>query len=245
MSSLFGTDSEQYNKFRPHYPAELFEYLAGVAPSNELAWDCGCGTGQVSVPLSNYFEQVVATDISEGQIKKAEVKDNIIYRASAEGSSGLNKNSVDLVTCAQALHWFDLKKFYKEVNRVLKPGGVVAVWTYNLFRVNKKLDELIDNFYFDNIYNYWPEQRKDVEKGYAKLEFPYTKISVPQFSMEVEWTLDHLKGYINTWTGVQNYIELECFSPLEFIEGELKNLWGDKKTKKRITWPLMVIVGKK
>ncbi|NIP38997.1 MAG: class I SAM-dependent methyltransferase [Candidatus Dadabacteria bacterium] len=244
MSGLFGSNSEDYKKYRPLYPKELIEFLAGVCTENELAWDCGCGTGQVSITLSNYFRQVVGTDISSGQTKNAEKADNIIYRVSAEDHSGLEHNSADLVTCAQALHWFDLNKFYKEVTRVLKPGGIIAVWTYNLFRVNKEIDELIDRFYFGNIYNYWPEERKQVENGYSDLEFPYTRIAVPEFSMETEWDIDQLIGYLNTWTGVQNYIEIECFSPLEFIEKDLADLWGEENLKKKIKWPLTVLAGR-
>ena len=244
MSNLFSSNSDDYKKFRPVYPKQLIEHLAELAPAHDLAWDCGCGTGQVSTALSKYFKQVVGTDISKGQIKNAVRAGNIIYRVSAEDESGLDENSADLVTCAQALHWFDTDKFYNEVKRVLKPGGIVAVWTYNLFRINKEIDSLIDNLYFDIIYNYWPEERKHVENNYTELDFPFTKLATPLFSMEAEWSLDELIGYINTWTGVQNYIELECFSPLEFIEKELAAIWGNKKSKKKIIWPLTVIVGK-
>ncbi len=244
MSYLFRSKSLEYKKYRPLYPKLLFDFLADTACACDLAWDCGCGTGQATAALSHYFNKVIGTDISEEQIKKAEKRDNIIYRVSTESESGLDDKSTDLVTCAQALHWFDLEKFYKEVKRVLKPGGIIAVWTYNLLRVNEQIDELIDKFYFDIIYNYWPRERKHVETGYKELGFPFTEISSPRFSMEAEWSLEQLIGYINTWTGVQNYIELESFSPLEFIEKELKSLWRNEKSEKKIVWPLTVEVGK-
>ena len=195
--------------------------------------------------MSNYFDKVTGTDVSEGQIKNAIKKQNIIYKVTSEKNSELKNKSVDLVTCAQSLHWFTLNKFYKEVERVLKPGGIIAVWTYNLFRVNKEIDGLIDKFYFDIIYSYWPEKRKHVENKYIELDFPFGKRPAPQFSMEAEWSLDQLTGYMNTWTGVQNYIEFEAFNPLEFVEKELQTIWNKNKAKKKkIVWPMTLKVGK-
>jgi len=244
MTEYFNVRSNDYKKYRPVYPKGLFDFLADTAPANDLAWDCGCGTGQATAALSDYFDKVIGTDVSKGQIKNAIKKPNIIYKVTSEKNSELKNKSVDLVTCAQSLHWLTLNKFYKEVKRVLKPDGIIAVWTYNLFRINKEIDGLIDKFYFDIIYSYWPEQRKHVETGYKELEFPFTKMSTPQFSMEAEWSLDQLIGYLNTWTGVQNYIEFEAFSPLEFIEKELQTIWNKNKSKKKkIVWPLTVKVG--
>jgi SAM-dependent methyltransferase len=245
MTEYFNVRSNDYKKYRPVYPKGLFDFLADTAPANDLAWDCGCGTGQATAALSDYFDKVIGTDVSKGQIKNAIKKPNIIYKVTSEKNSELKNKSVDLVTCAQSLHWLTLNKFYKEVKRVLKPDGIIAVWTYNLFRINKEIDGLIDKFYFDIIYSYWPEQRKHVETGYKELEFPFTKMSTPQFSMEAEWSLDQLIGYLNTWTGVQNYIEFEAFSPLEFIEKELQTIWNKNKSKKKkIVWPLTLKVGK-
>ena len=245
MTEYFNVRSNDYKKYRPVYPKGLFDFLADTAPANDLAWDCGCGTGQATAALSDYFDKVIGTDVSKGQIKNAIKKPNIIYKVTSEKNSELKNKSVDLVTCAQSLHWLDLNKFYKEVKRVLKPDGIIAVWTYNLFRINKEIDGLIDKLYFDIIYSYWPEQRKHVETGYKELEFPFTKMSTPQFSMEAEWSLDQLIGYLNTWTGVQNYIEFEAFNPLEFIEKELQTIWKKNKSKKKkIVWPLTLKVGK-
>ena len=244
MTEYFNVRSNDYKKYRPVYPKELFDFLADIAPANDLAWDCGCGTGQATAALSNYFDKVIGTDVSEGQIKNAIKKQNIIYKVISEETSGFKDNSVDLVTCAQSLHWLTLNKLYKEVKRVLKPGGIIAVWTYNLFRVSKEIDGLIDKFYFDIIYSYWPEKRKHVENKYTELDFPFSKRPAPPFSMEAEWSLDQLIGYLNTWTGVQNYIEFEAFNPLEFIEKELKTIWNKNKAKKKkIVWPLTLKVG--
>lgn len=244
MSDYFSVYSENYKKYRPVYPKELFEYLCSLTPSHELAWDCGCGTGQATISLAEYYDKVVGTDISDKQIENAVKKENIIYRVSEKYESGLDEGSADLVISAQALHWFDLEKFHSEVQRVLGPGGIISVWTYNLFRVDKKIDALIYKFYFDIIYNYWPEERKHVENCYESLDFPFNRIPSPTFSIQAQWSLEQLTGYLNTWTGVKNYIELECFSPLEFIEQELSDVWGNSDEAKTIEWPLTVITGK-
>ncbi len=244
--NLFSINSENYKKYRPSYPLEIFQYLASISPSTNTAWDAGCGSGQATVALSEYFLKVIATDISYEQIKNAQAKDNVEYLSCPSEQTKLESNSVDLVICAQSIHWFDLEKFYKEVNRVLKPGGVFAAWTYNLFSIDKEIDHLIHNFYYDIIYNYWAVERRHVENGYNEITLPFNRLEAPSFSMTAEWNLEQLFGYLITWSGVSNYIELEAFNPLEFIEKDLTTLWGNDKSEiKRISWPLTLIAGVK
>jgi len=242
---LFSANSKGYKKYRPSYPEELFEFLASISSSKEKAWDCGCGSGQASIELSKYFKQIVATDISSAQIKDAEKGKNIEYEVRPAEDSGLDSSSIDLVLCAQSLHWFSLEGFYSEIRRVLKPGGIIAVCTYNLFRINKEIDELIDKFYWDIIYNYWPKERKHIENAYNDLEFPFEILDCPEFSMKASWSIEQLIGYLNTWSGVLNYTELEAFNPMEFIEEELLQIWNKDSSKlKNIVWPLTVKVGR-
>ena len=244
--NLFSNNSENYKKYRPYYPLEIFQYLASISPSTNTAWDAGCGSGQATIALSEYFIKVMATDISDEQIKNAQSKDNVEYLSCPSEHTMLESNSVDLVICAQSIHWFDLGKFYKEVNRVLKPGGVFAAWTYNVFSINKEIDHLIHNFYYDIIYNYWPVERRHVENGYDEITLPFNILEAPSFSMTAEWNLEQLFGYLNTWSGVLSYIELEAFNPLEFIENDLTSLWvKDKSEIKLISWPLTFIAGTK
>lgn len=242
---LFSDNSEKYKKYRPSYPSELFQYLAKISPSTNTAWDAGCGSGQASIALSDFFTNVIATDISVEQIKNAYSKVNIRYFSCPSEYSNIDSNSVDLVICAQSIHWFDLDKFYDEVKRVLKPDGVIAAWSYNLFRVNQEIDDLIDKFYNDIIYNYWPVERKHVENGYKEIILPFNHLEAPSFSMTAEWNLEQLLGYINTWSGVSNYIELEAFNPLDFIEKELIKLWDrDESEYKTISWPLTLKISR-
>ena len=88
MKDLFSQHAEQYRKFRPTYPKEIYPFIAGQVPLHEAAWDCGTGNGQVALNLCDYFDQVYATDISENQLKHADRKNNLVYSvAPAEKTS--------------------------------------------------------------------------------------------------------------------------------------------------------------
>lgn len=127
FQDLFSGVASLYTRFRPRYPSALFEYLASVTPKKDVVWDCATGTGQAAVELAQHFEQVIATDASAEQIANAEQHPRVQYRVSTAEMSGLDSGSIDLITVAQALHWFDLPAFYAEAQRVLKPDGLLAV----------------------------------------------------------------------------------------------------------------------
>ncbi|GCC36908.1 putative methyltransferase DDB_G0268948 isoform X1 [Chiloscyllium punctatum] len=100
-----------------------------------LAVDIGCGSGQSTRGLASYFEKVVGIDVSEAQIeeaKKVDGPDNVSYRQGLAEELGFEDSSVDLITAAAAAHWFDLEKFMKEVDRVLKPKGCLALYCYRV-----------------------------------------------------------------------------------------------------------------
>lgn len=117
----FSQLAHDYARYRPQYPADLFEYLASLAPARRLAWDCGAGNGQAALQLAQYFDRVYATDASPEQIDHAYQHEKIEYRVEQAERASLASGSVDLVTVAVAVHWFDLDVFYQEVRRVLKP----------------------------------------------------------------------------------------------------------------------------
>ncbi len=133
FNDYFSENSEEYRKFRPTYPAELFSYLASLSNHHHRVWDCATGTGQSARSLSNYFSEIIATDASKTQIENAIETSGVTYRIAKAEKSGIESNSIDLITVAQALHWFNMDAFSKEANRVLKNGGIIAVWSYNLF----------------------------------------------------------------------------------------------------------------
>src|SRR5436309_5921392 len=137
----FSRQAADYAKFRPRYPRELFEYLGNIAPSRQLAWDCGTGNGQASVGLATAFDRVIATDASEKQIANAQPHERVEYRAAPAESSGIASETVDLIMVAQAIHWFDLSRFYKEVSRVLKNNGVFAASAYKFLHIAQDIDQ--------------------------------------------------------------------------------------------------------
>jgi SAM-dependent methyltransferase len=241
----FSKVAADYAARRPRYPPELFRYLATLAPSRHLAWDCAAGTGQATVPLAEWFERVVATDASSAMVAQADRHPKVEYRLAPAERSGLPDRGVDLVTVAQALHWLPLSDFYAEVERVLAPGGVLAVWTYGINQVDgEPADTIVSAFYRDVVGPFWPAERQYVESGYRTLSFPFDELVPPAFAMRVEWTMGELLGYIATWSATQRYREAMGHDPLERLATELGSHWGDSGTRRTITWPLTLRIGK-
>ena len=236
----FSKQAAEYAKFRPRYPKELFRWLASVAPSNEIAWDCATGSGQAAVELADVFARVIATDASEKQIANAEKHPRVEYRVATAENSGLESQSIDLITVAQALHWFDLEKFYSEVRRVLKPRGVIAATAYKLATVSPAIDSLVNHYYSDVVGTYWPSERVLVEK-FEDLPFAFAEIETPAFEMTAEWSVEQLLGYLRTWSATQRFMAAEKRDPLNEVEAELRAVWGEKE--QRVIWPLTLKVG--
>ena len=239
----FSALSEGYSRFRPSYPSELFEYLSMLTPEHEMAWDCATGTGQAAVALTDHFDSVIATDASAQQIEHARKHPSVAYRVAVAESSAFEAETVDLITVAQALHWFDIPRFMQEAQRVLKPKGVIAVWTYNLFRVSSEVDAVVDDLYWNVLDGYWAPERKMVESGYSDIEMPFQQIEAPQFAMKARWSLERLMGYLGTWSAIGKYQQVGGVDPLVETAATLQRLWGDVSAEKEISWPLSLRVG--
>lgn len=242
----FAPVAAHYATFRPHYPATLFAWLASLTPGRVLAWDCAAGSGQASPALAAYFDRVVATDASAAQIAVAVPHPQVDYRVAPAEASDLPSASVDLITVAQALHWFDLDRFYAEVRRVLKPGGVLAVWSYGVLTVAEAaVNRQLQRFYQETIGPYWPPERRHVESGYQSLPLPFPELQPPTFDMEVSWTLSELLGYCRSWSASERY-HAECgHDPVIDLAAELMPLWRRPDQRQLITWPLVLRVAKK
>jgi ubiquinone/menaquinone biosynthesis C-methylase UbiE len=241
----FSSESPNYARFRPRYRRELFTYLARLAPGHRLAWDCATGNGQAAIPLSEFFDRVIATDASEEQIGSAIPATRIEYRVAKAEETGLEATSCDLITVAQALHWFDLPAFYAEAKRVLKPEGVLAVWSYNLLRIDPAVDAVVNHFYAETVGPFWPAERKIVENGYRRLPFPFDEINTPEFSMTAEWSVDTLFGYLRTWSASKRYQQTLGQDPVTLIEDELRDAWPDSEKPIHVRWPLAIRVGRR
>jgi SAM-dependent methyltransferase len=239
----FSGHAADYATYRPSYPRELFAYLGSVSPSRERVWDCATGNGQAARGLTEFFHEIIATDASEKQIASAGQQARVRYRLALAEQSGLAPASVDLVTVAQALHWLNLGAFYAEAKRVLKPNGILAVWCYNLFHVAPEIDALLEKYYRETVGPFWDFERKLVETGYGTIEFPFAELSAPNFRMQAEWTLDHLLGYVRTWSATKAFIAAHGSDPVCPLGADILPFWGNPASARVITWPLHMRVG--
>lgn len=242
MKDRFSQQSENYQKFRPSYPEELYTFIFNLLTSQEHAWDCGTGNGQVAVKLAERFKQVFATDISEKQLTQAATLSNITYKVERAEHTSFTDRSFDLITVAQAIHWFDFEGFYKEVKRTLKPKGLLVVMGYGLLQTADPLQQIIDHFYTHIIGPYWDKERVYIDERYTTIPFPFNEIETPCFQNKLEWTLPQLMGYLNTWSAVKLYEQKEHVNPLSLIENDLKEKWGEKITQS-IVFPILLRIG--
>jgi len=240
----FSGAADTYAAHRPSYPAALAEFLAGAAPRPGLAWDCGCGSGQLSVLLGDRFERVIATDGSAEQLARAVPHPRVEYRRATAEASGLPAASVDLAVAAQAAHWFDLPAYYAEVRRVARKGAVVAQTVYNLVEVDAAIDLAVRRFYADKLGHYWPPERRHVEADYGTLPFPFERLAAPRLEMRATWTLGHFLGYMRSWSGVVAMEKALGPEPMTALERELEALWGPKGSPRVVRWPLTLRVGR-
>lgn len=245
FKDYFSSHAAAYAAFRPRYPRELFMQLAALAPAREVAWDCATGNGQTALALAEHFAKVIATDGSAAQLQQAAPHDRVIYRQAVAEDCGLPDASCDLITVSQALHWFDLDRFYSEAQRVLRPHGVLAVWCYDLLKVTPEIDAALRPFYEDLVGPYWSPERAYVMTGYRTLAFPFAEIAPPLAAMSAQWSMFQLINYLRTWSATQNFIRANGYDPLEKVAEELLTLWGAPETLREITWPLGFRIGRK
>lgn len=243
-SALFTRNTDAYRANRPTYDPALITWLSQQAPDLSLAWDCGCGSGQATVDLARHFQRVVGTDVSAQQLTKAEQAANIDYRCEPAEQTSLADSSVSLTLVAQALHWFDLERFYAEVRRVSRPGGLLAVISYNLSTITPEVDALVNHLYSDILGSYWAEERKHVEQGYRTLPFPFERIEVPPFTLDAQWDLARLLGYLDSWSALATYQTTHGKNPLDPLRERFQQAWGDPASTRRVSWPLTVNLGR-
>lgn len=222
----------------------MFDYLATLVPQGATVWDCACGSGQATHDLARRFGKVMATDASKEQIASVTPNPKVEFRVALAEQSGLADQSVELITVAQAIHWFDLEKFYVEARRVLKPNGMLAAWGYGINVVEGDVvNQLVQDFYANVVGPYWPPSRKLIEDGYRSIPFPFTEITPPEFRMEARWTMEQLLGYFSTWSATTRYIKAQAQNPLEPLAMKLELVWGNPGSPRRVVWPLSLRIG--
>jgi len=240
----FSKQAREYATYRPQYPGELFVYLASISPGHELAWDCGTGNGQAARELVKHFKHVVATDASSDQIALAQAHERIEYRVERVEDVSIKAHSVDLVTVAIAVHWFDLEPFYQAVRRVAVPNGVLAVWTYHLPLIDPAIDQILKYYYADLLAGYWPERFHYLDERYQTLPFPFEELKPPEFEIQANWELGQLAGFLDSWSATRRYQEERGQHPLNIIWEELSDAWGEPVQQRTIRWPLYLRVGR-
>lgn len=239
----FSRQATDYARYRPTYPATLYEYLASLTPEHDRTWDAGTGNGQAAIGLARHFRSVIASDPSEQQIRLAMPHVRVMYCVARAEDSGLEDQSIDLITAAQAVHWFDLDRFYAEVLRVLAPQGVIAVWCYNLTEITPEVDRVMESYYHDMLGEFWPPQIRWVDEHYRTVPFPFAEIDAPEFAVEVKWSIDDLFGYLSSWSAAPRFKEAHGFDPLDEKRAEFKAAWGTEADRV-VRWPIYLRVGK-
>ena len=244
-SDRFSENSAEYKKFRPTYPAEFLEEIAQLAKNQDSCWDCGTGNGQVAVELAKYFEKVLGTDISENQLKQAVKRENIQYSVARAEKTEFHPDQFDLITVAQAIHWFDFERFYEEVRRVSKRHGVLAVWGYGLLRFNNLIDHYVDHFYQHVIGPYWDKEREHIDTAYGDISFPFEEIELSRrYSIRKDFSLEEFAGYLSTWSAVKRYIKSQGLDPVPVFIAEIRADWIQLGENLSVEFPLFTKIGR-
>ncbi len=238
---LFSGNASEYAAFRPDYPSELYDFIFSHITHFNTAWDCGTGNGQAAKILSGKFENVFATDISDKQMAKGFMANNIFYSVSAAEKTSFPDHQFDLITVAQAAHSFKLEEFYEEVNRVSKPDAVLAIWGYGLLSVNPEFDNHLQHFYKNVIGSYWDPERKLIDEEYKTIPFPFNEIFPPKFNFTKQWSLAQLEGYLTTWSAVQKFIKAKSTNPVSEFIRSTQSLFGVGL--KEVRFPLFMKIG--
>lgn len=240
----FSSHAAAYAAHRPRYPAALASWLASIAPARERALDCGCGSGQLSSLLAEHFAKVIATDASAEQIAGAQPHPSIEYRVAPAEDSRLPDASIDLLSAAQAAHWFDLPAFFTEARRLLKPDGGIALISYAGMEPRGDIEAIVEHFRLRTLDAYWPPERAMVENGYRDIALPFEPVESPPFTMDVEWPLPALIGYLDTWSAVRAMEQRVGRSPFDAVAAELAEAWGDPASCRTISWPLTILAAR-
>jgi ubiquinone/menaquinone biosynthesis C-methylase UbiE len=240
---LFSKQAQLYAKYRPTYTAALIDYVLSFVDQKQIAWDCATGNGQAALLYADYFEKIFATDTSEKQIAQATSHPKIIYSISEAEKTLFTDDTFDLITVAQAYHWFQFDAFFNEAKRVGKNGCIVAIWGYALaVAADEKINELVKYFYVDIVGKYWDAERKYVDEKYETIPFGFKRLPSKEFYIDVEWNMEELLGYFNTWSSVQHFIKATGYNPVDEIADKIKSEWDNEK-KKSFSFPIFLLMG--
>lgn len=239
FKDYFSDESSNYSKYRPDCPLEMYQFIISKVESRKLAWDCGTGNGQAALQIASYFDNVFASDASAEQIDNTIQKENISYFVCKAEKTPFKNQQFDLVTVAQAIHWFDFGEFWKELRRVIKPNGIFACWTYTLLYSNETAIQSNFEDYFSKVDTYWPKERDFVKEKYETIPFPkdFEIIESPNFEISRTLSLQQAMNYLRTWSSNKQYLKMNNIDPVDELEEEMEKVW-DSNTEKVITHPV-------
>ncbi|MEZ0608580.1 class I SAM-dependent methyltransferase [Fibrella sp. WM1] len=240
----FSEHASIYARYRIDYPGELYDFLMANVPGRQTAWDCATGNGQAAVALSNYFEQVEATDLSLQQLQNATHRHNIHYQEATAEQAPFLDDTFDLITVGQALHWFDVPAFHVQAERVLKPNGVIAEWGYGLNEVTPAVDALLRYLYTNVLGPYWDPLRRHIETEYRDLPFPFKNVKEARFVARREWLVEWYMNYLRTWSAVQAFRKRNGYDIIDQFDGDFRRAWGTQGTRE-VRFPIFLRLGMK
>ena len=241
---LFDSKADIYAAARPRYPPALYTFLTRHCAETERAWDCACGNGQSAISLAPFFSEVQATDISENQIRNAFSHPRINYFVCPSEETPFGTNSFDLVSVAQALHWMEYARFWPEVKRVLKPGGIFSAWGYCWTEISSEVDHAVQNAFLDIINPYWAEQNKLLWNHYRDVEIPFERIETPTFEMTVDWDLNRLFAYLHSWSATRRCMNAVGENFFHEAYNRVLSVWGNASEVKRVKLDFCCVVAK-
>ena len=240
----YGAVAASYARHRPAYPRGLFDLVASAAPARRRCWDAGTGSGQAAVVLASYFREIVATDASQQQLDQAVAAPGVEYRCEPSESTSIPDRSVDAITVASAIHWFERPAFFDEVRRVGAPGALLAVWTYTTaLEVDPGVDRVVRHISAQLLGPMWTSHIRTLEGGLGRLALPFHDLPVPSFSIEQSWTLAELCGYIQTWSAAVSYERARGRPVTDEVHDALATAWGDPDRRRVVRLPLQVRMG--
>lgn len=240
----FSDHADLYASARPTYPDALFDFVAAAAPARDLAWDCATGNGQAAVGLARRFRAVEATDASTRQIEHAVPAPGVRYSVQPAERTSFAPASFDAVCVAQALHWFDLAAFFREVRRVLRPGGAFVAWSYDWFSLSEAIDLEFRRAVLEPLEPFWAQRNRLAWRGYRDVPFPFEPIDVPALRMEFDWNLPQLLTYVRTWSATRRCLERRGPAFLDRAAESLQTVWGDPNDPRRISMRLHIRAGR-
>ena len=213
----------------------------------------------VRLQLAKIYKNVIATDTSPKQLEFAIKLPNIRYQLTPPTMSitELEQNvatqsSVDLVTIAAALHWFDLPQFYKQVKWVLKkPNGVIAAWTYTMPEINESVGAVFKPFDTVDCEPFWEPQRKLVDNKYMSIDFPFEPVDgvdntgpFDQFVLEKVMNLDNYFTFIRSCSGYQTAKDKGVELLTDNVIDKFKVAWNvDGQSQKVARFPIYLRIG--